>query len=63
MAQATLIPPPSVPVDPVDGAYRLRADANGAFLQVKNADTGKYHSLFAQGAAGVETLALGPAED
>lgn len=44
---------------PAGGAYRVK---DGVYLQVKNATTGSWHTLFATGAVGVEALTLGPAE-
>lgn len=48
-----------VQLAPAGGAYRVK---DGVFLQVKNATTGGWHSLFATGAAGAEVLTLGPSE-
>lgn len=44
---------------PAGGAYRIK---DGVYLQVKNATTGTWHTVFATGAAGAEVLTLGPAE-
>ena len=44
---------------PTGGLYRLR---NGA-LQLKNSTTSKFHTLSISGAAGEETLDIGPGED
>lgn len=44
---------------PTGGAYRVK---DGVYLQVKNATTGQFHTLFATGAAGAEVLTIGPGE-
>ena len=48
-----------LPEDPVDGTYRVNTDGNGSFLQLKDADTGMYRSIFLKGGA----IALGPEEE
>ncbi len=65
MASAALISAPIVltglPEAPVDGAYRLKTDGNGTFLQLK-APTGEWVSVFVKIEGGAPVLALGPAE-
>jgi len=48
---------------PVNGAYRIKTDETGSYLQVKNATTGGWHTIFAAGAEGAEILTIGPGED
>lgn len=59
-------PPPSDSAyalrNPINGAYRIKTVASGSYLQVKNATTGAWHTLFAAGAAGAEFLTIGPAD-
>lgn len=61
-----VVPPPFVltglPAAPANGTYRLLTNANGTFLQLWNPTTAAWHTVFISGAAGVTTLAIGPAE-
>ncbi|MBI5770845.1 MAG: hypothetical protein HZA93_23915 [Verrucomicrobia bacterium] len=61
MATSAYIPAPfaatGLPAAPVDGAYRLKTDANGTFLQLK-APTGEWVTVFVQMVGGQPTLAL-----
>lgn len=45
---------------PVNSTYRIKEDVAGVYLQLKNRDTGKFHTLFAAGADGAAVLALDP---
>lgn len=48
---------------PTNGGYRIVSDGGaGLVLQLKNATTGKFHSLFLMGAAGAETIGWGAGE-
>lgn len=65
MATSAYIPAPfaltGLPDAPVDGAYRLKTDANGTFLQLK-APTGEWCSVFVKVVAGAPQLVLGNPE-
>lgn len=50
-----------LPEAPVDGAYRLKTDGNGTFLQLKS-PTGEWASVFIVMVDGKPTLSTGPAE-
>ena len=43
---------------PANSNYRVRND----LLQIKNTDTNNFHTIYIEGAAGAETLAIGAAE-
>jgi hypothetical protein len=62
----SILPAPFVltglPEAPVNGSYRLLTNGNGTFLQLWNPTQSKWHTVFVSGAAGTETLVLGPAE-
>jgi hypothetical protein len=47
-----------VPLTPPGGALRVTPDG---LLQLRNATTGLWHAVFVAGAAGAESLAIGPA--
>lgn len=63
MANANLVQPPSAPALPDAGAYRVITNEEGTFLQLKNATTGKWHTVFPSGTPPAVTLQIGPAED
>lgn len=62
MAAIGIITPPVVttglPEAPADGAWRIKTDGNGSFLQLKDAATDQWRSLFLNNGQ----LAVGPAE-
>jgi hypothetical protein len=48
---------------PTDGAYRVNHTVDGVFWQLKNKTTGKWHTIWVDGADGEEVFAIGPGED
>lgn len=63
-------PTPAAPAYPAPEALQLRVPTGGLVrfkdgdtLQLKNKTTGKFHTLFVDGADGAEVLGIGPGED
>lgn len=48
---------------PDSGTYRIKTTDDGQHFQLKNATTGKWHTVFPSGTPPAVTLQIGPAED
>lgn len=63
MASSAYIPAPVVltglPVGPLNGSYRMQFDGAAYYFQIKNADTGFFHTIFVRNGV----LAIGPADE
>lgn len=47
---------------PANSYFRFKTTGTTTYLQLYNADQNKYHTIFVQGGAGVETISLGAGE-
>ncbi len=64
MANASMIPAPvasGVSAAPAQGTYRFVDTGTGVHLQLKDAVTGQWRTVFLTTASGEPALALGPA--
>lgn len=59
-APAYPLPGALVTKNPTDGTYRVKTDETGSYWQVKNATTGKWHTLWLVGEDEASTLTWSP---